>query len=127
MNRTCRATVAGLAVAGLVMAVGCAGKKTYGESVSTIETAVGRDVVIALESHPTTGFVWRVAGSFDLAVMALISSDYEPSTSAALGAGGQQLWTFRAVGPGSTTIKFDYGRPWATSPEKSATFTVVVR
>jgi len=127
MKGTYRAIVAGLTVVGLVVVAGCAGKKVYSEGVSTIETAVGRDIVIALESNPTTGYAWRVAGRVDLAVVALISSDYEPSSSSVLGAGGQQLWTFRAVGLGSTVIKFDYGRPWAlTSPEKSATFTVVV-
>ena len=128
MSRTYRTTVAGLAVAGLVVVAGCAGKKVYGEGVSTIETAVGRNIVIALESNPTTGYVWRVAGRVDQAIVGLMSSDYEPSPSTALGAGGHQRWTFRAVGQGTTTLRFDYARSWElTSPVKSATFTVVVR
>ena len=123
------AALAGLAVAGLAVAAGCAGKKVYGESVSTIETAVGRNIVIALESNPTTGYVWRVAGRVDQAIVGLISSDYEPSPSTTvLGVSGHQRWTFRAVGRGTTTIRFDYARPWElTSPAKSTTFTLVVR
>ena len=127
MSRACRAAVAGLTVAGLVVA-GCAGKKVYGADTTTIETTVGRDIVIALESNPTTGYTWRVAGRIDQAIVGLISSDYEPSPSPVLGAGGRQRWTFRVVGRGTTTLRFDYARPWElTSPVNSTTFTVVVR
>ena len=128
MSRACRTAVAGLTVAGLLVVAGCAGKKVYGADTSTIETTVGQDIVIALESNPTTGYTWRVAGRVDPAIVALISSDYEPSPSTALGSGGRQRWTFRAVGRGTTTLRFDYARPWElTSPVKSTTFTLVVR
>ena len=128
MSRACRAAVAGLTVAGLLVVAGCAGKKVYGADVSTIETTVGRDIVFALESNPTTGYTWRVSGHVDQAIVGLISSDYEPSPSTALGVAGHQRWTFRAVGRGTTTIRLDYARPWElTSPAKSATFTLVVR
>ena len=129
MSRACRAAVAGLTVAGLLVVAGCAGKKVYGANVSTIETTVGQDIIIALESSPTTGYTWRVSGRVDQAIVGLISSDYEPSPSTTvLGVSGHQRWTFRAVGRGTTTIRFDYARPWElTSPAKSTTFTLVVR
>ena len=128
MSRACRAAVAGLTVAGLLAGAGCAGKKVYGADTPTIETTVGQDIVIALESNPTTGYVWRVGGRVDPAIVALISSDYEPSPSPLLGAAGHQRWTFRVVDRGTTTLRFDYARPWElTSPVKSTTFTVVVR
>ena len=129
MSRACRAAVAGLTVAGLLVVAGCAGKKVYGANGSTIETTVGQDIVIALESNPTTGYTWRVSGRVDQSIVGLISSDYEPSASTtALGVSGHQRWTFRAVGRGTTTIRLDYARPWElTSPAKSTTFTLVVR
>jgi inhibitor of cysteine peptidase len=128
MSRAYRATLAGLAVAGLVVVAGCAGKKVYGADTSSIETTVGQDIVIALESNPTTGYSWQVGGRVDSAIVAQISSDYEPSPSTALGAGGYQRWTFRAVGRGTTTIRLDYARPWVlTPPLKSTTFTLVIR
>jgi len=128
MSPACRAAAAGLTVAGLLVVAGCAGKKVYGAGTSTIETTVGQDIVIALESNPTTGYGWQVGGRVDSAIVAQISSDYEPSPSTALGAGGHQRWTFRAVGRGTTTIRLDYARPWElTSPVKSTTFTLVVR
>ena len=103
MSRAYRAAIAGLTVAGLVVLAGCAGKKVYGADTTTIETTVGRDIVIALESTPTTGYTWRVAGRVDQAIVGLISSDYEPSSSTALGAGGHQRWTFRVVDRGTTS------------------------
>ncbi len=128
MSRACRAAVAGLTVAGLLVVAGCAVKKVYGAGASTIETTVGQDIVIALGSNPTTGYVWQVGGRVDPAIVALMSSDYEPSPSTALGAAGHQRWTFRAVGRGTTTIRLDYARPWElASPVKSTTFALVVR
>ena len=96
---------------------GCAKKTVYGEATPRIETSRGQDIVIALPSDPTTGHEWRIGSSPDSRVIALLSSDYD---------NGQQRWIFRAVGPGTATLRVDYGRPWAT-PVKSATFTVVVR
>ena len=128
MSRACRAAVAGFTVAGLLVVAACAGKKVYGAGASTIETTLGRDFVIELESNPMTGYTWRVTGRVDPALVALISSDYEPSPSTALGASGHQRWTFRAVGRGTTTIRLDYIRPWEATPAaKSTTFTLVVR
>jgi inhibitor of cysteine peptidase len=50
-------------------------------------------------------------------------------TRIARGAGGTELWTFKAVGAGKTTIALNYARPWEKDipPAKSETFTVDVR
>jgi predicted secreted protein len=104
---------------------GCAKKTVYGEATPTIDTRAGRDIVIALASDPTTGHEWRIGALPDPRVAALISADFELGLPAA-GPGGDQRWTFRAVGSGTTTLRLDYGRPWST-PIKSTTFTIVVR
>lgn len=117
-----------LAIVGLLVGTaGCAARKIYGEDVSRIEAARGDDIVIALAANPTTGYAW-MPGKTDPAILTLVGSDYEPPPSAALGAGGRQLVTFRAVGRGTTTLQLDYRRPWeSTAPAKSAIFTIVVR
>jgi hypothetical protein len=55
-------------------------------------------------------------------VLALINADYLDGATA----GGHQRFTFRAVARGTTTVRFDYGRPWM-APLKSATFNILVR
>ena len=34
-----------------------------------------------------------------------------------VGAGGQEVWTFKAIEPGETTIDMEYVRPWETGIE----------
>jgi predicted secreted protein len=124
MTRALRAGVAVLALAAVLGAPsGCARKTIYGEGTPRIDTAAGRDVVIDLPSDPTSGHDWRIGALPDARVLALLSADYVPGATPE---GGRQRFTFRAVGSGTTTARFDYGRPWA-APVKSTTFTVVVR
>jgi predicted secreted protein len=129
VSRTVRGGLALLAVATLLTGpAGCARTKLYGEGTPTIVTAQGEQVVIELASNPTTGFSWALSGQPDPMVVTLMANDYAPSPSPTLGASGHQRWTFRAVGLGSTTIRFAHGRTWQqTPPDKTATFTVIVR
>ena len=115
-------------VALLTGAEGCARKKVYGESTPTITAMVGEQVIIELASNPATGYTWMPGGHPDSMVVTLMTSDFEPNPTATFGTSGHHRWTYRAVGPGSTTIKFQYGRTWEQSPpDKSATFTINVR
>jgi len=129
LSPTLRGGLALLAVVALLTAAeGCAGKKIYGERTPTIAATVGEQIIIELPSNPTTGYTWMPSGHPDSMVVTLMASDFEPDPSTAFGTGGHHRWTFRAVGPGSTTIKFTYGRTWEqTPPEKSATFILNVR
>jgi len=125
MTRALRAGLMLLAVLGGLTS--CARQTIYGEATPRIETPAGRDVVLELPSDPTTGEEWRIGALPDARIMALLSADYHATPSSAPGgSGGRQRWIFRAVGPGTTVVRLDYGRPWAT-PVKSTTFTVVVR
>lgn len=128
MTRALRGGLALLAVAAVLGGLtSCARKTIYGEATPRIETTAGRDVVLELPSDPATGDEWRIGALPDSRIMALLSADYQAGPSSApTGSGGRQRWTFRAVGPGTTMVRLDYGRPWA-APVKSTTFTVVVR
>ena len=124
MTRALRAGVAGVALAAVLSGpTGCARKTVYGEATPRIEIASGRDVVIDLASDPTTGHEWRIGALPDARVLALLNADYVAGATAG---GGLQRFTFRAVAPGTTTMRFDYGRPWM-APLKSATFNALVR
>jgi predicted secreted protein len=123
MNRPLRGGLTVLAIAALLGTTSCARKTVYGEGTPRIETGAGRDVVIEVPSDPTTGHEWRLGAMPDGRVLTLLSADYE---AGAASAGGRQRFVFRAVAPGTATVRLDYGRPWMT-PVKSATFTVLVR
>ena len=46
-----------------------------------------------------------------------------------VGAGGTEIWTFRAVREGKTTLTFGYVRPWekGIAPVKTVAWPVTVR
>jgi inhibitor of cysteine peptidase len=109
-------------------AEGCARKKIYGENTPAIAATIGEQIIIELASSPTTGYTWMPAGHPDPGVVTLMTSDFEPNPSSTFGTSGHHRWTYRVVGPGSATIKFNYGRTWEQSPpDKSATFTINAR
>src|SRR5687768_16521602 len=57
LRRALRGSLALLAVVALLTgAEGCARKKIYGESTSTITAMVGEQIIIELASNPTTGY-----------------------------------------------------------------------
>jgi len=98
-------------------------------STSMIETKVGQEFNITLDSNQSTGYGWQLAEPLDESILQLVGSEYEPPEGGGIGAGGQDLWTFKAVGEGETEIGLKYVRPWEEDgvPAKERTFTVTVR
>jgi len=100
----------------------------------TREVAAGEMFTINLESNRTTGYVWALAAPLDEAIVRLVESKYEsvaqpPGGTPRAGAPGTEAWTFRATGPGGTTIALQYVRPWErnTPPVRTATVAVTVK
>jgi inhibitor of cysteine peptidase len=108
--------------------------KKYDNPDETIEVEAGLDFAIILESNPTTGYSWQLAEPLDEDIVELVSSEFEKKTPAEgegeiVGAPGEEVWTFEAIGEGETEIKLEYVRPWETdvAPEETETFTVDVK
>lgn len=96
-------------------------------TASTIDTSVGQTFTITLDSNPTTGFSWKPL--YDTTQLSLAGSSYLAPTSSALGAGGQEQFTFRALKRGGATITFTYARSWETNvpPAQTRVYTVNVK
>ena len=95
---------------------------------SPIDVSVGDTFTISLESNPSTGYTWELSGPLDDAVVVSLGSDHQAGESTAVGAAGHQLFTFKPVGKGSTTIGLQYVRPWETgvAPAQTSDFDVNV-
>ena len=93
-----------------------------------IETKVGQDFVIALDSNPTTGFSWRLAEPLPR-ILKLQNKRYIPDEPQKMGSGGIEEWTFTSVRSGKVTIVFEYVRPWEkkSQPERRRSFSIVVK
>lgn len=100
-----------------------------GAATGPIEVKKGSEFSVGLDSNPTTGYSWRLACPLDGSVVALVGSEYERRGTPRIGAGGEEVWTFRAVGWGKTGIEFEYSRPWEKDrpPAEKKTFEVTVR
>ena len=94
-----------------------------------LQVVKGEQLTISLEANPTTGFAWELAAPLDTKVVALVSHDYQRSDAARVGAGGTDVWVFKAIGAGSTTIALEYRRPWEkdSPPADRKTYPIVVR
>lgn len=116
--------------------------KTAAESVGIDATYDGKEIsvsagsqfTVTLESNPTTGFRWELAGITDKTVLEVVDSKYEPGEKAGqkppvAGAGGTEVWTFKALKAGTAKLSMEYSRPWQGGEKGVQTFnlTVVVK
>ena len=93
-----------------------------------IEVVVGQKFYITLEANPTTGYKWQLATPMDQRVVKFMTSEYIAVEPRRIGSGGDEIWTFKAVGAGSAKITLQYVRPWeeSISPVKTSTFEIKV-
>ena len=49
--------------------------------------------------------------------MKLVKSEYVAPETEMVGAGGKEVWTFKGVRPGETTVGLEYVRAWETGGE----------
>ena len=98
--------------------------KVYGPGDS-ISVAKGQTFVIALESNPTTGYVWTAAANPN----ATIVKSEMATSSTLVGAAGTQQLTFRAAAKGSSTLTLSYARSFepGTPPAQNQTFPLTVK
>jgi len=102
---------------------------TFTVAQSRIEVVTDKIFTLTLESNPSTGYQWELSQPLDETKVKLVDSfDREPHTDRA-GAAGVELWLFRAVGSGETTISMRYVRPWEKDavPAETASFSVIIR
>ena len=103
-------------------------KEEYSDPARTIEVAVGKEFAIVLESNPTTGYRWQIAGQLAEDIIKPVGNEYRGPKTMLVGAGGIEVWTFRATGKGDAEIGMEYVRPWEKDvvPAKTLTFRVIV-
>lgn len=122
----------------LVLAAGCGRRATPSPAAPggeesdpnvPIEVQVGQEFAITLGSNPTTGYRWQLAEPLDESRLKLVGSEYKAPETERVGAGGREVWTFKAVGAGKTSIALRYVRPWEKDvpPAETRTFVIVVR
>ena len=100
----------------------------YDTSMKPIEVVIGQNFSFTLETNPTTGYKWELAGTLDQGVVKFIANEYKAAEPRRIGSGGNEIWTFQAVGAGSAKITLQYVRSWERpfSPVKTSIFYIIV-
>ena len=96
---------------------------------ATLNVDLNKTFSISLKSNPTTGYGWQLSKPMDQTVVQCVTNIYEAPDSKLMGAGGHEVWTFKAVGQGKVVISMQYVRPWEKDkpPVKTQVFNVVVK
>lgn len=89
----------------------------------------GAAFTITLDSNPTTGYSWKLGGALNSKILKSEGGKYiSPAQTdpPMVGKGGQEVWTFKAVGPGKQTVTLMYVRPWEKNVPPVRTQKIVV-
>jgi len=94
------------------------------------EMPVGSLLAVTLCSNPTTGFQWsETAEISDPSVLEQVSHKYIPpegGQSPQVGTAGQEVWVFKALETGTSTVYMEYSRPWQGGEKAVWTFELAV-
>jgi len=93
-----------------------------------VATAVGDSFTVTLCSNATTGFKWSESAKIsDPTVVQQIGHELvSPEAKGVVGAAGKEVWTFKALKKGTSTVSLEYSRPWEGGEKGEWTFNLTV-
>ena len=96
--------------------------------VQDVSVKMGNRVVVTLCSNPTTGFQWSEKAQIgDPRVLEQKSYKFvAPANTGMVGAPGNSVWTFEAMGTGTSTVYLEYSRNWQGGEKAVQTFKLNV-
>jgi inhibitor of cysteine peptidase len=123
--------ISGAAPALLLLVTACTSTP---RRVSVNESFSGKQVTIAacgsltvtLDSNATTGYSWQLMGISDNTVLEKTNNVYEAPPSALIGAGGKEVWTFKALRAVKTTLTMEYDQPWTGGQKDAKNFDMTM-
>ncbi len=95
-----------------------------------VDLAVGQTVEVSLESNPTTGYRWEIAGNEGSVLLAEGPPRFEPGGvrgGPLAGAGGAEIFRFKAARSGEGTVVLAYRRPWEKGIAPIRIFSIRVK
>ena len=104
----------------------------YQQISKEVEVAAGGSLTVTLCSNPTTGFQWsELAQISDQTVLQQIDHKFVPPEDTGdrpppPGTPSKEIWTFKALKEGESTISMEYSRPWEGGEKGEWTFVLTV-
>jgi len=96
--------------------------------VKDITVTAGETFRVILSSNITTGFSWSENATIeDAAVLQQLDHYFNESNAGdVVGSAGTEVWTFKALQTGTTTVTNEYSRPWEGGEKGVWTFMLNV-
>jgi len=93
-----------------------------------ISVGIGQEFKIVLEANASTGNQWLMARPLDDRMLKLLGTEYKRGRPGAVGASGNEVLSFKALGEGRTQIHLKYTKLWDkdTTPVLTTNFVVVI-
>jgi len=109
----------------------CITIRTMQSNSATIPIAarVGDKITVSQESNASTGYKWQCTEKPNRKITLHMESDYYPADQRIPGKGGTQVFSFAAMGKGTTTTTLKYARSWEknVAPVKIQKFKITVQ
>jgi predicted secreted protein len=78
-----------------------------------VNLKVGGLLEVRLEANHTTGYGWMAAPAMNAVLVRQGKAEYQENAAGGrIGAGGVEIWRFKAVKVGQQVLTFEYRRPW---------------
>jgi inhibitor of cysteine peptidase len=92
-----------------------------------LEVEAGETFDLVVPSNPSTGYHWEILPDADPNLVEFVAQNYFAEQPVIPGSGGMEVWTFRALNIGETTIALGYYPPGdANEPEETVVFSLAV-
>jgi len=92
-----------------------------------IEVAAGNEFTITVKTYLTSDYHWEVAEALDSKIVEYIWKDHMPDDPNKPTSSGKDIWRFKAIAPGSTTITLGYYQGMTENAAQKPVFTVLVK
>ncbi|MCJ7516328.1 MAG: protease inhibitor I42 family protein [Dehalococcoidia bacterium] len=114
--------------AGTSVNVTCDDFNTQPSASKQVAVATGNTFTVTLCSNATTGFKWSEAAQIsDQTVVQQTGHEFiAPQGTGMVGAPGSEVWTFKALKKGTSTINMEYSRPWEGGEKGTWAFNLTV-
>jgi inhibitor of cysteine peptidase len=139
MRRNCLKIIS-IVIAILALSLGCQSNSNGGTVISVTcdemqgganitknqNISVGDVITVNLCSNRTTGFTWEgTEKNTSPDIVAQTSYKWiSPEESGKVGVAGKEVWIFKGLKPGNSTISMEYSQPWAGGTKAGSTFTL---
>ena len=95
-----------------------------------VEVTHPGSLIVTLGSNQTTGYQWQENAKIgDTGILSQYSHQFVELQNGMMGAAGKEVLTFKTLAKGSSTIQFQYSRPWESGEKAEWTIdlTVVIK